>query len=70
MQKFPYYLDHFLIYYEFLKMQMKYEIKIEIENELFEINLNIEVGASLYAAFHLTQSLANQNSSWKRACSQ
>lgn len=29
MQKFPYYLDDYWIYYEFYKMQMANEIKIE-----------------------------------------
>ena len=36
-QKSPYYLDHSLICCDFSKMQIKNEIKIEIENELIGI---------------------------------
>ena len=46
MQKSSHFLDHYLICYDFLKMQMKNEIKIEQVNEIIGIigiNLNYEI---------------------------
>ena len=38
MQKLPFNLDHSWVTYDFLKIGMKNEIKIENENELNDLN--------------------------------